>query len=125
MPENLASFGIVKGENLQGDVGKYTCPEIGHIAVGPDRNSGLGQAWRNRMGDIVSRDAFLIFAGTTVRESYGNLSHRRHELLFIVKMRIAEWTPTSETRSENKMVGDTGIEPVTPCMSSKYSNHLS
>ena len=27
--------------------------------------------------------------------------------------------------SKNKMVGDTGLEPVTPCMSSKYSNQLS
>ena len=26
---------------------------------------------------------------------------------------------------EKKMVGDTGLEPVTPCMSSRYSNHLS
>ena len=38
-----------------------------------------------------------------------------------------EWHRWQKTLSKPliNMVGDTGFEPVTPCMSSKYSNHLS
>jgi hypothetical protein len=45
-----------------------------------------------------------------------------HHLKVSIFLQSPEKAPSSPT---GKMVGDTGFEPVTSCMSSKHSNHLS
>lgn len=37
----------------------------------------------------------------------------------------AAYLPTKKLRIIAEQMGDTGLEPATPCMSSRYSNQLS
>ena len=138
MPEDLLAVGRVPRQNLNGRIRIDWAREIAYLSIDLDRQGVSGESLADRGCHITASSAGGIFPLGTVRKRErdgflglggGHTTIHQPAMAFVVVAVVREVAFISRIfngyTSTIGMVGDTGIEPVTSCMSSKHSNHLS